>query len=59
MRKLRAEHQSSTRDITKLFGWITGRKVRSDAKGMRTVQSVMLWEETPTNNYALLTNQQQ
>ena len=45
--------------LVKLFGWITGRKVRLEAKGMMTVQSVMPGEETPRNNYALLKNQQQ
>jgi len=58
MRKLRAEHPSWTRDMSKLFGWITGGKVCSDAKRMMTVQSVMPQEETPTDNYALLKNQQ-
>ena len=43
--------------MSKLFGWITGRKVRLNAKGMMTVQSVMPREETPTDNYALLKNQ--
>ncbi len=33
MQKLRAEHPSKTRDMLKMFGWITGRKVRSDARG--------------------------
>ncbi len=59
MRKLRAEHPSWMRDMSKLFGWITGRKVCADAKGMMTVQSVMLREEPPTDTYALLKNQQQ
>jgi hypothetical protein len=45
--------------MSKLFGWITCWKVRSDAKGIMTVQSVMPREETPTDNYALLKNQQQ
>ena len=58
MRKLRAEHPSWTRDMSKLFSWITGWKVRSDAKRMMVVQSVMPREETPTDNYALLKNQQ-
>jgi hypothetical protein len=44
--------------MSKLFGWITGRKVPLDAKGMMMVQSVMPREETPTDNYALLKNQQ-
>ena len=35
------------------------RKVCSDAKGMMTVQSVIPREEIPTDNYALLKNQQQ
>jgi hypothetical protein len=42
-----------------LFGWITGWKICSDAKGTMMVQSVMPQEETPTDNYALLKNQQQ
>jgi hypothetical protein len=58
MRKLRTDHPSWTRDMSKLFGWITGRKVPLDAKGMMMVQSVMPREETPTDNYALLKNQQ-
>jgi hypothetical protein len=33
MRKQRAEHPSWTRDMTKLFGWLSGRKIRSDALG--------------------------
>ncbi len=45
MRKLRGEHRS----------WM---QVRSDAKRMMMVQSVMPREETPTDNYALLKNQQ-
>ena len=36
-RKLRAEHPSWMQDMLKLFGWITGRKVCSDVKGMMTV----------------------
>jgi hypothetical protein len=42
MRTLRAEHPSWTRDILKLFGWITGRKVCSEAKGMMMVQWVSI-----------------
>jgi hypothetical protein len=45
-------------DMSKLFGWITDRKIRLDAKGMMTVQLVMPWEETSRDNYALLKNQQ-
>jgi hypothetical protein len=43
MQKLRAEHPSWTWDMSKLFGWITVRKVRADAKGkgMMMVQSVI------------------
>jgi len=41
IRKLRAEHLSWTQDMSKLFGWITSQKVRADAKGVMTVQSVM------------------
>jgi hypothetical protein len=59
MQKLRAEHPSWTWDMSKLFGWITGWKVHLNAKGMMTVQSVMPQEATPTDNYALLNNQQQ
>jgi hypothetical protein len=58
MRKLRAEHPSWTRDLGKLFGWVTGRKVRSDAKGMMTVMPACLPVEVAMNNYALLKNQQ-
>jgi hypothetical protein len=58
MRKLRAEHPSWMRDMSKLIDWITGRKVRADAKGMMTVQLVMPREEPPTDTYALLKNQQ-
>ena len=57
-RKLRAEHPSWMQGMLKLFGWITGRKVCSDAKGMMTVQSVMPREETPADNYVQLKNQQ-
>jgi hypothetical protein len=58
MRKLRAEHPSWTWDMLKLFLWITGRKVCLDAKGMMTVASVMLPVQAPTDDYALLKNQQ-
>jgi hypothetical protein len=58
MQKLRAEHPSTTRDMSKLFGWITGQKICSDAKGMMMVQLVMPREETLTDTYALLKNQQ-
>ena len=59
MRKLRAEHPSWTRDLGKLFGWVTGRKVRSDAKGMITVMPACCRPvEVPMDNYALLKNQQ-
>ena len=58
MRKQRAEHPSWNRDMGKLFGWITGRKIRSDAKGMMTVSSAMPRGETFANNHALLKNQQ-
>jgi hypothetical protein len=57
MRKLRAEHPSWTRDMSKLFGWKTGRKVCSDAMGMMMVASVMPQVQAPTDNYALLKNQ--
>jgi hypothetical protein len=58
MRKLRAEHPSWTQDLGKLFGWMTGRKVWSDAKGMMTVMPVCPPVEAPMDNYALLKNQQ-
>jgi hypothetical protein len=58
MRKLRAEHPSWTWVMSKLFGWKTGRKVRSDTMGMMTVASVMPQVQAPTDNYALLKNQQ-
>jgi hypothetical protein len=58
MRKLRAEHPSWTQDLGKLFGWVTGRKVRFDAKGMMTVMPACLPVEVATDNYALLKNQQ-
>ncbi len=56
MRKLRAEHPSWTRDMGKLFGWITGQKVCLDTKGMMTVSSVMPPVQAPPVNYALLKN---
>ncbi len=58
MRKLRAEHPSWTRDMSKLFGWKTGRKVRADAMRMMTVASVMPQVQALMDNYALLKNQQ-
>jgi hypothetical protein len=58
MQKLRAEHSSWTRDMLKLFEWKTCRKVRLDAMGMMTVASVMPQVQAPTDNYALLKNQQ-
>ena len=58
MRKKRAEHPSSARDMGKLFGWVTGRKVRSDAKGMMMVMPACPPVEAPMYNYALLKNQQ-
>ncbi len=58
MQKLRAEHPSWTRDMSKLFGWKTGRKVCLDAMGMMTVALVMPQVQVPTDNYALLKNQQ-
>jgi hypothetical protein len=57
MRKLRAEHPSWTWDMSKLFGWKTGRKVCLDAMGMMTVASVMPQVQALTDNYALLKNQ--
>ncbi len=57
MQKLRAEHPSWTRDMRKLFGWITGQKVCSDAKGMMTVSLVMPPVQVPPDNYTLLKNQ--
>ena len=58
MRKKRAEHPSYARDMGKLFGWVTGRKVRSDAKGMMMVMPACPPVEAPMYNYALLKNQQ-
>jgi hypothetical protein len=58
MRKLRAEHPNWTRDMGKLFGWIIGRKVCLDAKGLMTVSSVMPPVQAPPDNYALRKNQQ-
>jgi hypothetical protein len=56
MRKLSAEHQCWMRDMLKLFGWITARKVCADAKRMMMVQLVMPQEEMPMDNYSLLKN---
>ena len=42
----------------KLYGWMTGRKVQSDAKGMMTVMLVGPPAQAPMDNYALLKNQQ-
>jgi hypothetical protein len=55
MRKKRAEHPSYARDMGKLFGWVTGRKVRSDAKGMMMVMPacppveapMCVWDDCP------------
>jgi hypothetical protein len=58
MRNLRAEHPSWTRVMGKLFGWVTGRKVRSDAKGMMMVMPACPLVDAPTDNYALLKNKQ-
>mgnify|MGYP006203673597 CR=1 FL=1 len=58
MRKLKAEHPSWIRDMTKLFGWVTGRKVRSDAKGMMMVMPACPLVSAPMDNYALLKNKQ-
>jgi hypothetical protein len=58
MPKLRAEHPSWTRDMSKLFEWITVRMVCLDAKGMMTVALVMPPVQAPMDNYALLKNQQ-
>ena len=33
IRKLRAKHPLWTRDMTKLFGWLSGRKICSDMLG--------------------------
>ena len=43
----------------KLFGWITGQKVRLDTKGMMTVLLVIQPVQALVGNYALLKNQQQ
>jgi hypothetical protein len=58
MRKLRAEHPSWTQDMKKLFGWVTGRKVRSDAKGMMMGMPACPLVDAPMDNYALLKNKQ-
>ncbi len=58
MRKLKAEHPSWTRDMKKLFGWVTGRKVRSDARGMMMVMLACPLVDAPMDNYALLKNKQ-
>ena len=60
MQKLRAEHPSWTWDMSKLFGWITVRKVRADAKGKGDDDGAVgdAVEEPPTDTYALLKNQQ-
>jgi hypothetical protein len=58
MRKLRAEHPSWTRDMSKLFGWKTFRKVCSDTMGMMTVALVMPQVQALMDNHALLKNQQ-
>ena len=60
MWKLRAEHLSWTQDMGKLFGWVTGWKVRSrsDAKGMMMVMPSCPPVKAPMNNYALLKNKQ-
>jgi hypothetical protein len=42
----------------KLFGWVTGRKVWSDAKGMMMVMPACPPVEAPMDNYALLKNKQ-
>jgi hypothetical protein len=58
MQKLRAEHPSWTRDTSKMFGWKTGWKVCLDTMGMMMVALVMPQVQAPTDNYALLKNQQ-
>ncbi len=44
--------------MMKLFGWVTGRKVRSDAKGMMMVMPASPLADAPMDNYALLKNKQ-
>ncbi len=39
MRQMRAEHPSWTRDMTRLFGWFTGRKIGSDKNGFISQQA--------------------
>ena len=58
MRKLRAEHPNWTQDMGKLFRWVTGRKVRSDAKGRMMVMPTCPLVKAPMDNYALLKNKQ-
>ena len=58
MRKLRAEHSSWTRDMAKLFGWVIGRKDRSDAKGMMMTMPACPLVSALMDNYALLKNKQ-
>ncbi len=42
----------------KLFGWVTGRKVWSDAKGMMMVMQACPLVDAPMDNYVLLKNKQ-
>jgi hypothetical protein len=58
MRKKRVEHPSYARDMAKLFGWVTGRKVRSNAMGMMMAMPACPLVSAPMDNYALLKNKQ-
>jgi hypothetical protein len=58
LRKLRAEHPSWTRDMAKLFGWVIGRKVWSNAKGMMMAMPACPLVGLLMDNYALLKNKQ-
>jgi hypothetical protein len=44
--------------MKKLFGWVTGRKVWSDAKGMMMVMPACPLVDAPMDNCALLKNKQ-
>jgi hypothetical protein len=44
--------------MAKLFGWVTGRKVRSNAKGMMMAMQACPLVSVPMDNYALLKNKQ-
>jgi hypothetical protein len=44
--------------MAKLFGWVTGRKDRSDAKGMMMAMPACPLVSALMDNYALLKNKQ-